>query len=509
MTLRPPQPAVATNPLLPIDKYVPDGEPHVFGDRVYLFGSQDREGGNTYCQLDYEFFSAPINDLSSWTSRGTNYRAAQDPHYSEDAPYLYAPDVVQGNDGRYYLYYCLGGKKPAAGWRGDIGVAVSDEPDGAYEFLGHVRHPDGSLLHGFVRFDPAVINDRGVIRLYYGAAIPFDDAPAVLRPLVRAAQRKLFKVSSTELRALGGTAQGLIGAELESDMLTVRKQPCRVFPARVKGTSFEGHAFFEGASIRRIGELYYLVYSSTKSHELCYATSRHPDRDFTYGGVIISNGDIGFEGRTKAQRTNRTGNNHGGIEKIGDQWYVFYHRSTHERGPSRQACAEPIEILPNGAIPQVRITSSGLHGSALPTPGTYSAVIASSILSSKLPWLDFSSRGMPYVGHDANDRFVSRLTNESTVEFRSFRFDGASEIALDYRTSSNSHVTVLVDGVSVGTIALGASPAWRTSGRLQLVLHGDHRIALKFSTESTVQLRSLEFHRPDLSATKRSLSTPT
>lgn len=42
-----------------------------------------------------------------FTSRGINYRAKEDPGYSEDSKYLYAPDVVRGNDGRYYLYYAL------------------------------------------------------------------------------------------------------------------------------------------------------------------------------------------------------------------------------------------------------------------------------------------------------------------------------------------------------------------------------------------------------------------
>ena len=29
------------NPVLPPDVYVPDGEPHVFGDRLYVYGSMD------------------------------------------------------------------------------------------------------------------------------------------------------------------------------------------------------------------------------------------------------------------------------------------------------------------------------------------------------------------------------------------------------------------------------------------------------------------------------------
>ena len=31
------------NPYLPLCEYIPDGEPHVFGGRLYIFGSHDRE----------------------------------------------------------------------------------------------------------------------------------------------------------------------------------------------------------------------------------------------------------------------------------------------------------------------------------------------------------------------------------------------------------------------------------------------------------------------------------
>ena len=69
------------NPFLPIYECVPDGEPHVFGDRVYLYGSHDKEGGETFCMLDYTTYSAPVTDLSDWRCEGTIYRADQDPAY--------------------------------------------------------------------------------------------------------------------------------------------------------------------------------------------------------------------------------------------------------------------------------------------------------------------------------------------------------------------------------------------------------------------------------------------
>ena len=37
------------NPYLPNWEYVPDGEPYVFGDRVYIYGSHDFFGGDVYC----------------------------------------------------------------------------------------------------------------------------------------------------------------------------------------------------------------------------------------------------------------------------------------------------------------------------------------------------------------------------------------------------------------------------------------------------------------------------
>lgn len=104
----------AYNPILPLDKYIPDGEPHVFDGRVYLFGSHDREDGNTFCELDYEFFSAPIDDLSNWSSNGINYCSKQDALYTNERPYMYAPDVVRGNDGNIISTTALPEKRETA-----------------------------------------------------------------------------------------------------------------------------------------------------------------------------------------------------------------------------------------------------------------------------------------------------------------------------------------------------------------------------------------------------------
>lgn len=43
------------NPILPAWEYIPDGEPRVFGDRVYLYGSHDRAAQSDFC--DYKLKS--------------------------------------------------------------------------------------------------------------------------------------------------------------------------------------------------------------------------------------------------------------------------------------------------------------------------------------------------------------------------------------------------------------------------------------------------------------------
>jgi hypothetical protein len=67
------------NPYLPSWEYVPDGEPHVFGDRVYVYGSHDRFGAPIFCVNDYVCWSASVDDLTDWrycfTGTGVPYRS--------------------------------------------------------------------------------------------------------------------------------------------------------------------------------------------------------------------------------------------------------------------------------------------------------------------------------------------------------------------------------------------------------------------------------------------------
>ncbi|MCR5738563.1 MAG: carboxylesterase family protein, partial [Lachnospiraceae bacterium] len=338
------------NPYLPSWEYIPDGEPYVFGDRVYVYGSHDILRGETFCLGDYVCWSAPINDLGNWKYEGVIFPKTDDPFNPDGHMCLYAPDVTVGPDGKYYLYYVL--DKVSV-----VSVAVADTPVGPFKFIGYVHYEDGTRLGDKEgdepQFDPGVLTEGDTTYLFTGFA-GHDDK----------------------------SRHGAMLTLLDKDMLTVKKAPVFVAPGDMydEGTGYEGHAFFEAPSIRKHGDTYYFIYSSEVMHELCYATSKSPEGPFVYGGVIVSNCDIGIDSYKPADAPTCFGaNNHGSIVQIGDDWYIFYHRHTHGTWYSRQGCAEKIHFEEDGSIKQVEITSCGLNNGPLSDIGEYPAYIACNI----------------------------------------------------------------------------------------------------------------------------------
>lgn len=480
------------NPFLPLSECIPDGEPHVFGDRIYIFGSHERLGGDKFCCLPYTVWSTPVNDLSQWSTPGISYSSDQDPHATAERSCMYAPDVVQGNDGRFYLYYCLDG------YAGPISVAVCDTPDGKYQYLGDVRDSDGSPYRRFVAFDPAVINDGGTIRLYYGTWYPFEDGRT---PENSASfdqlQTDMFHKSLQELQEESGGVMGPVTVQLADDMLTVISEPKRIMPVKVKGTPWEAHPFYEGASIRKIGGLHYFIYSSWLNHELCYATSEKPDEGFIFRGTIISNGDVGYQGRELKDRLNATGNNHGSIECVNGQWYVFYHRQTHTTEYSRQACAEPIEILPDGTISQVEMTSCGLNGGPLEARGTYPAAMCCNLTHGRMPHKgtareDGAAGTYPYISSENGKLFIHNIENDTWIGYKYFAHQGSREVEIIYRGSGAGRLSVstCMGGEPLAGFVLDSADTWTSKHITVPFPTGKSGIFFHFEGNGTMDLLS-------------------
>ncbi len=458
------------NPYLPLYEHIPDGEPHVFGNRLYVFGSHDMENGNEFCELDYVCWSAPLTDLSDWRYEGVIYRKDQDPGNPEKLP-LYAPDVVQGRDGRYYLYYCIK-------FQDSINVAVCDTPAGQYEFYGRVKYGDGRVLAENQPYDPSVICTEEGNFLYFGFAPCMINIP---------------RYKDQDLK--GGSV-----VELEDDMLTVKTGPKVVIPSLHygKGTSFEGNEYFEGPSIRKISGKYYLIYSSVHTHQLCYAVSKRPMEGFTFGGVIISNGDVGYQGRREEDKLMSVGNNHGGLVEVNGQWYIFYHRHTFLNQYNRQGCAEPVYFDKAGRIPQVTVTMSGMNGGPLSGDASYQAVYCCNLTNGHMGALSSLGRtnaevDFPYITCSEGERFVANIKDGSLLGYKYINLSETKLLEVVYRTEEEGilEIYTAMDGERRASILLKPSKWWRAAETKVNFEEEEKELYLVYRGEGTLSLQML------------------
>lgn len=464
------------NPYMPSWEYVPDGEPHVFGDRVYVYGSHDRFNGYAFCLNDYVCWSAPVDDLSDWRYEGVIYKKTDDPKNPDGEMCLYAPDVTQGADGRYYLYYVLD-QLPI------VAVAVCDTPAGKYEFYGFVHYEDGTLLgegkNDEPQFDPGVLFEDGKVYLYTG----FCPAPFLDR-------------------------SGPMVTVLDSDMLTIKEAPRFIAPSThlSKGSGFEGHEFFEASSIRKFNGKYYFVYSSTAMHELCYAVSDSPVEGFQYQGVIVSNVDKGIDTYKPADQPMAYGaNNHGGIEYINGEYYIFYHRHTNGNSFNRQGCAEKIQILPDGKIRQVEMTSCGLNGGPLKGKGEYPAYIACQMFC-KTPRMytgdmardigpEFPRITQEGRDGDENPGYISNMEEGAVAGFRYFDCKGVKKIRVKVRGCFGpGKIEILAkwDGDVIGEIPCKRSNEWHWEENEVAMPDGIQAIYFRYIGPGALSLAAFE-----------------
>lgn len=329
------------NPVLPPDICIADGEAHVFGNKLYVYGSRDMND-KTYCSEQYNVVST--DDMEHWTVHEKSFDGNDVPwikdkkrkHYPvtdmdlknptpmfkhmistmpgvirflikisgkknlnmgklmPNQQYLFAPDCIEKN-GRYYLYFCMADNSE--------GVAISNRPEGPF------KQPHRMRCGGI---DPAIfIDDDGKAYYYWG-----------------------------QFRACG--------VQLNENMASFDEK--KVVHHIV---TEEEHGFHEGSSMRKRNGIYYYVYPCVyrdrKPTCLAYATSKSPLGPFTYGGIIIDN----------SKCDPKSWNIHGSIQEYQGQWYVFYHRSSGNSEYHRRLCVEKIHFNEDGSINEVKMTSTG------------------------------------------------------------------------------------------------------------------------------------------------------
>ncbi len=441
------------NPVLPLEYHIPDSEGHVMPDgKLYIYGSfDDRE--DVYCSEKYYVASTP--DMEHWTIHDESMNGKDIPWFSDpDAPKYPGIDwshptpfirkmleqaAAEGNDMKEKFEKTEDEEKPPLLFAPDCaekdgkyylyfcmpddseGVAVSDCPEGP--FANPVQLPCGGI-------DPSVfIDDDGQAYFYWG---------------------QLFSH----------------GVKLNPDMVSFDRE--QIADDLV---TEEEHYFHEGSSMRKIGDTYYYVYADMergKPTSLGYSTSKSPLGPFTYRGIIIDNADC----------DPASWNNHGSIECVNGQWYVFYHRCSRGTQQHRRLCIEPITINPDGSIDEVKMTSQGAGEPFAP---------GETIMGYQACGL----KGSVYIGADR--QYGEKLTNISDGDEAVFRYvrSGRPWTKIKVQADGSGTIEVIFAGkedgqeISAGTVRIAEGR--RTDGEIR-VPEGEYELKLRFSQTDKLEI---------------------
>ncbi len=294
------------NPIVPPGLYMADPTAKVWDDgKLYIYGSVD-ESVDYYCSHKYNVLSS--DNLLDWTLHENSFYSkgeADQVGYSDAL--LFAPDCVVKGDS-FYLYYCQPDPVFAEG------VAASASRTGPFENATAINTGNHNQI------DPCLFMD--------------DDGQAYY----------IWGQSSVKMAKMNPDMRTLDLSTLDENVINEKD-----------------HFFHEGAHMVKREGIYYLLYAHLGRADMptCigYCTSTSPMGPFEYGGVIVDN-DHCDPGNW---------NNHGSIMEFGGQWYVFYHRATHNSKMMRKACIEPIFFNEDGSIDEVPMTS---QGAGPPLPAT-------------------------------------------------------------------------------------------------------------------------------------------
>ena len=207
-------------------------------------------------------------------------------------------------------------------------------------------------------------------------------------------------------------------------------------------------------------------------------------------------------------------NNHGGMVKIKDDWYIFYHRHTNGTWFSRQECAEKIKIKEDGSIPQVEMTSCGLNGGPLVGKGEYPVYIACNIFITDKPSSEIQD-GYPRITQDGRDQedgtpyegiekakdttFLTGLQKNTVLGLKYFDFKGVKKITIKTRAyiKGDFEVRTKWDGPVLGKIPIkDFSNYWEENSADIEIPDGVHALYLKFVGDVHImigQIKSIKF----------------
>lgn len=294
--------------------FTADPSVHVWDDgRIYVYPSHDYDAGIPEDDLGSQYAMRDYIVLSMDEVGGdvTIHDVALDvDDVAWAAQQMWAPDAAHKN-GKYYLYF------PAKDADGVfyIGAAVSDSPTGPF-----TAEPEP--IEGSFSMDPSVFEDTdGEYYMYFGgiwggqlqrwATGEYNADPSLNTDLVNDDPL----TNDDEAGQPDDVALMPKIARMGDDMVSFAEAPKDVMILDENGDPIKAkdHArrFFEAAWVNKIGDKYYLSYSTGDTHLIVYATGDSPYGPFTYQGVV----NQPVEGWT----------NHHSIFEHDGKYYLAYH----------------------------------------------------------------------------------------------------------------------------------------------------------------------------------------
>lgn len=277
---------------------------HVFGGRIYIYPSHDRDSGAAENDNGDHFEMQDYHVLSTddpMTGEVVDHGKILD---VKDIPWagrqLWDCDVAE-KDGKYYMYFPLKDKNDVF----HIGVAIADRPEGPF-----IPQPDP--IRGSYSIDPAVIKDGDDYFMYFGGLWGGQ--------LQRYRDNKALE--DPHLNPDNEPAIPSRVVKLSKDMLQFAEEPREVIVLDEHGEPLKAgdnqRRFFEASWMHKYNGKFYFSYSTGDTHRLCYAIGDNPYGPFRYQGCIMTP-VVGWT-------------THHAIVEFKGKWYLFHHDCVPSKG---------------------------------------------------------------------------------------------------------------------------------------------------------------------------------
>lgn len=323
--------------LFPSD-YMADPSAHVFGGRLFIYPSHDRESGiperdngDHFDMVDYhalEILPGEDGAIDPMTGPVKDHGVILK---LEDIPWaerqLWDSDVAE-KDGKYYLYFSA--KDRNGVFR--IGVAVADRPEGPFNAM-----PEP--IAGSYSIDPCVFrDDDGAFYIVFGGLWGgqlqrYRNNVAVFSP----ADDKLPADNRCALEpADDQPALCPKIAKLSGDMLSFAEPPRDLVVLDESGAPVKAgdHArrFFEASWIAKMAGEYRFSYSTGDTHLICEAAAANVYGPYQYRRVLLEP-QIGWT-------------THHCVTQVDGKWYLFHHDSAPSGGRTwlRSLCLRSLQF---------------------------------------------------------------------------------------------------------------------------------------------------------------------